>query len=318
MTGSELLLAASVDVVAGDPRWFPHPVRAMGAVIAWCDENVRKLCRHSYALRTCGLLLALGLPLCVFALSRGAVTWVEGIAWWFGSLLSIALGWTTLAGRDLWDHVHEVRKRLEQNDLSGARHAVSRVVGRDTERLSEEEVVRATIETTAESTSDGMIAPLFYLVVGGAPLALAYKAVSTLDSMIGHRDERHIDFGWASARLDDVANWIPARLSAVLILLAAGLVIGGSAPIRTGWHVLWRDGWRHPSPNSGWPEAAMAGSLGIQLGGINYYDGVPNERPVIGTDGRQLVLKDLAIASRIMIVACLLGVILAVGTMWLV
>lgn len=318
MTGSELLLAAGIDAVAGDPRWFPHPVRTMGTVIAWCDEHARKLCRHSYALRTCGLMLALGLPLCVFALSRGVVTWAEGIAWWFGSLLSITFGWTTLAGRDLQDHVQAVRRRLEQDDLSGARQAVSRIVGRDTEWLSEEEVVRATIETTAESTNDGIIAPLFYLVVGGAPLALAYKAVNTLDSMIGHRDERHIDFGWASARLDDVANWIPARLSAVLILLAAGLVMGGSAPMRTGWQVLWRDGGRHPSPNSGRPEAAMAGSLGIQLGGANYYDGVPNERPVIGAGRRRLVLKDLTIASRIMIVACLLGVILAVGTVWLI
>lgn len=318
MTGSELLLAASVDAVAGDPRWFPHPVRAMGAVIAWCDENVRTLYRHSYALRTCGLFLALGLPLCVFGLSREAITWAEGIAWWLGSFLSIALGWTTLAGRDLWNHVHDVWRRLEQNDLSGARHAVSRIVGRDTELLSEEQVIRATIETTAESTSDGMVAPLFYLAMGGAPLALAYKAVSTLDSMIGHKDERHIDFGWASARLDDVANWIPARLSAIFILLAAGLVMGESGPIRTGWHVLWRDGGKHPSPNSGRPEAAMAGSLGIQLGGTNYYDGVPHERPLIGTNGRQLVLNDLTIASRIMVVACLLGVILAVGTVWLV
>lgn len=318
MTGGELLLAAGVDAVAGDPRWFPHPVRAMGAVIAWCDENVRTFCRYSYALRAYGLLLALGLPLGVFALSRETVTMAEGIAWWFGSLLSIAMGWTTLAGRDLWDHVHEVRRRLEQDDLTGARHAVGRIVGRDTERLSEEEVVRATIETTAESTNDGIIAPLFYLVVGGAPLALAYKAVNTLDSMIGHRDERYIDFGWASARLDDLANWIPARLSAVLIVLAAGLVMGGGAPIKTGWRVLWRHGGNHPSPNSGRPEAAMAGSLGIQLGGINYYDGVPHERPVIGTGTRRLVLKDLTIASRIMIVACLLGVILAVGTAWLV
>ncbi|NGZ09520.1 MAG: cobalamin biosynthesis protein CobD [Nitrospira sp. LK70] len=318
MTGSELLLAAGVDAVAGDPRWFPHPVRAIGTVIAWCDKNARTFCRNSYALRAYGVLLALGLPLGVFALSREAVTMAEGIAWWFGSLLSIAMGWTTLAGRDLWDHVHEVRRRLEQDDLTGARHAVSRIVGRDTERLSEEEVVRATIETTAESTNDGIIAPLFYLVVGGAPLALAYKAVNTLDSMIGHKNERYMDFGWASARLDDLANWIPARLSAVLIVLAAGLVIGSSAPIRTGWRVLWRHGGNHPSPNSGRPEAAMAGSLDIQLGGINYYDGVPHERPVIGTGTRRLVLMDLTIASRIMIVACLLGVILAVGTAWLV
>ena len=316
MTGSELLLAASVDAVAGDPRWFPHPVRGMGAVIAWYDKSVRMICRNPYALRVGGVLLALGLPASVFFLSREIIALADHALWWLGSLVSIAFAWTTLAGRDLLNHVYAVSGQLEQGSLAGARRAVSRIVGRDTDRLSEEEIVRATIETTAESTNDGMIAPLFYLVLGGAPLALAYKAVNTLDSMIGHRNERYIDLGWASARLDDVANWIPARVSALLILLAAGLVLGGISPIRTGWHVLWRDGGRHPSPNSGQPEAAMAGSLGIQLGGINYYDGVPNERPVIGAGGRP-VLKDLTIASRIMIIASFLGVILAVGTVWL-
>lgn len=316
MTGSELLLAASVDAVAGDPRWFPHPVRGMGAVIAWYDKSARMICRNPYALRVGGVLLALGLPASVFFLSREIIALADHALWWLGSLVSIAFAWTTLAGRDLLNHVYAVSGQLEQGSLAGARHAVSRIVGRDTERLSEEEIVRATIETTAESTNDGMIAPLFYLVLGGAPLALAYKAVNTLDSMIGHRNERYIDLGWASARLDDVANWIPARVSALLILLAAGLILGGSAPIRAGWRVLWRDGGRHPSPNSGQPEAAMAGSLGIRLGGINYYDGVPNERPVIGTGGWP-VLKDLTIASRIMIAASFLGVILAAGTVWL-
>ena len=318
MTGGELLLAAGVDAVAGDPRWLPHPVRGMGAVIAWCDQNVRKISCHPYALRAGGILLALGLPLSVFIFSREVLTTAENTAWWFGSLVSIGLAWTTLAGRDLWDHVHAVSNKLEQDDLTGARQAVGKIVGRDTERLSRTEVIRATIETVAESTSDGIIAPLFYLAAGGPPLALAYKAVSTLDSMIGHRDERHVDFGWASARLDDVANWIPARLSAVLILFAAGLVMDSSDRIRMGWRVLLRDGGRHPSPNSGRPEAAMAGSLGIQLGGTNHYGGVPNERPVIGENGRQLVLEDIAVAARIMIVACLLGVTLAVGTLWLI
>ncbi len=318
MTGSELLLAASIDAVAGDPRWLPHPVRGMGAVIAWSDRYVRKICRNPYALRTGGLLLALGLPTSVFFLTREIVALADHVFWWLGSLMSVGFAWTTLAGRDLWNHVYAVSGQLGQGNLTGARHAVSQIVGRDTDQLSEEEVVRASIETVAESTSDGMIAPLFYLMVGGAPLALAYKAVNTLDSMIGHKDERYVDFGWASARLDDVVNWIPARLSAVLILLAAGLVMGNGDRVGAGWRVLCRDGGKHPSPNSGQPEAAMAGSLGVQLGGVNYYEGVPDERPVIGVAGRQPLLKDLVIASRIMIVACLLGVILAVGTVWLV
>jgi len=318
MTGCELLLAASIDAVAGDPRWFPHPVRGMGAVIAWYDRSVRKICRNPYALRTGGLLLALGLPTSVFFLTRELIALTDQVIWWLGSLVSVGLAWTTLAGRDLWNHVSAVRGQLEQGNLTEARRAVGQIVGRDTDRLSEEEIVRASIETVAESTSDGIIAPLFYLMVGGAPLALAYKAVNTLDSMIGHKDERYVDFGWASARLDDIANWIPARLSAVLILLAAGLVMGQGDRVRAGWRVVCRDGGKHPSPNSGQPEAAMAGSLGIQLGGVNYYGGVPDERPVIGRAGRRPLLKDLVIASRIMIVACLLGVILAVGTVWLV
>ncbi|UVT20603.1 MAG: cobalamin biosynthesis protein CobD [Nitrospira sp.] len=318
MTGGELLLAASIDAVAGDPRWFPHPVRGMGAVIAWYDRSVRKICRNPYALRTGGLLLALGLPASVFFFTRELIALTDQVTWWLGSLVSVGLAWTTLAGRDLWNHVSAVRGQLEQGNLTEARRAVSQIVGRDTDQLSEEEIVRASIETVAESTSDGIIAPLFYLMMGGAPLALAYKAVNTLDSMIGHKDERYVDFGWASARLDDIANWIPARLSAVLLLLAAGLVTGQGDRVRAGWRALCRDGGKHPSPNSGQPEAAMAGSLGVQLGGVNYYGGVPDERPVIGIPGRRPLVKDLVIASRIMIVACLLGVILTVGTVWLV
>jgi len=318
MTGSELLLAAGVDAMVGDPRWLPHPVRGMGCVITWCDDQVRRMCRSSGALRVAGLSLAIGLPVVVYLLAYWIIDIAEGMSGRFGSVVSIGLASTTLAGRDLWDHVQAVSGQLEQNHLPGARRAVAMIVGRDTERLSEDEVVCATVETAAESTADGVIAPLLYLAIGGAPLALAYKAVNTLDSMIGHRDERHIDFGWASARLDDVANWIPARLSAVLLVIAAGLVTRNTDRVSSGWRVLCRDGGKHPSPNSGRPEAAMAGSLGVQLGGTNYYDGIPHERPVIGTGGRQLVQRDIATASRIMIVTCLLGVILAVGILWLV
>ena len=317
MTASEFLLAASIDAIVGDPRWLPHPVRGMGHAIMWCDEHVRGMCRSPGALRAAGLTLAVGLSLFVYLLGGLAIDTAESMSGWFGSVVSIGLASTTLAGRDLWDHMQAVSRQLEQGHLPGARHAVGMIVGRDTERLSEVEVVRATIETAAESTADGVIAPLFYLAIGGAPLALAYKAVNTLDSMIGHRDERHIEFGWASARLDDLANWIPARLTAVLLLIATGLVTRNPDRTLTGWRVLCRDGGKHPSPNSGRPEAAMAGSLGVQLGGINYYDGVPQERPVIGIGGRQLVPQDIRPAARIMVVTCLLGVILTTGILWL-
>ncbi|GKS64762.1 cobalamin biosynthesis protein CobD [Nitrospira sp.] len=318
MMGGELLAAATLDAVVGDPRWFPHPVRGMGIVIGWCDMHVRRMACHPTLLRGAGLALALSLPLFVFVLSHEAIARADRVTWWFGSLLTIGGAWTTLAGRDLWDHVRAVRAQLEQGNLPGARRAVGMIVGRDTDQLSQEELARATIETIAESTSDGIIAPLFYLALGGAPLALAYKAVNTLDSMVGHKDERHIDFGWASARLDDLVNWIPARISAALIILTAAVVMKEPRRIRTGWRVLWRDGRKHPSPNSGRPEAAMAGSLGIQLGGINLYQGVPDDRPLLGQGGRQPDLRDIRAASRIMIGVSALGVTLGVGLLCLV
>lgn len=318
MTGSELLLAAGVDVVIGDPRWLSHPVRGMGRLIAWCDDHVRAICQSPKGLRVAGFCLAVGLPSLIYAIGHCAIEEAGALSGWFGSAVSVGLASTTLAGRDLWDHVRAVSEHLLHGNLPDARQAVAMVVGRDTEQLSQSEVVRATVETVAESTADGVIAPLFYLAIGGAPLALAYKAVNTLDSMIGHRDERYIDFGWASARLDDVTNWIPARLTAVLLVLAAGLVTGKPDRMMSAWRVFCRDGGKHPSPNSGRPEAAMAGALGVQLGGLNYYDGVAHERPLIGDEARRLLPDDITGASRIMVMTCLLGVTMAVGILWLV
>ena len=307
------MFAAGLDLMMGDPRRLPHPVRAMGQVIAWCDDYVREICRSPIALRLAGVILALGLPTVVFLLARWMVVEAGAVAEWLGLVVTLGLASSTLAGRDLWDHVQAVKKPLQRGDIVGARQAVAMIVGRDTQELSESEVVRATVETVAESTADGVIAPLFYLMLGGPPLALAYKAVNTLDSMVGHRDERHIDFGWASARLDDVANWIPARLAAVLLLLAT---LNLNCMIR-GWHVLRRDGGNHPSPNSGRPEAAMAGVLGVRLGGTNYYEGVANERPTLGDGRRALVVEDITLAAQLMGMASLLGVMIGAGVLWL-
>ncbi len=318
MTGGELLIASVIDGVCGDPRGLPHPVRMMGRCIAWLEHQVRTICRSHTSLRVAGICLAGGLPVMTYCLGAVIIQEAEHFAGWLGSALSIGLASTTLAARDLWDHVRAVDDPLQAGDLPAARRAVAMIVGRDTAELSESEVARATVETVAESAADGVIAPLFYLAIGGAPLALAYKAINTLDSMIGHRDEHYADLGWASARLDDLANWIPARLSAVLLLLGAGLVTRQLERIRNGWRVFERDGSLHPSPNSGRPEAVMAGILWIRLGGTNFYDGIAQDRPVLGAEGRSAEPRDMTLAATIMVAASVLGVILAVGIKWLV
>lgn len=317
MTGGELLMASALDAVVGDPRWVPHPVRLIGRCIASVDCRIRTICRSAMSLRIAGICVAGGLPILTCAIAAVLIEEAERLAGWLGSALSIVLASTTLAARDLWDHVRAVDRPLTAGDLPAARRAVAMIVGRDTEDLSDSEVARAAVETVAESAADGVIAPLFYLAVGGAPLALAYKAINTLDSMIGHRDERYADFGWASARLDDLANWIPARAAAVLLLLGAGLRTGQLGRVRQGWRVFRRDGAKHPSPNSGRPEAAMAGILGVRLGGTNFYDGLAQERPVLGAEGRPVQPGDIAHAAKIMAAASALGVCVAAGFRWL-
>jgi adenosylcobinamide-phosphate synthase len=317
MTGGELFIASALDAIGGDPRWLPHPVRVMGRFITWLDHQVRMLCRSGTSLRLAGICLAGGFPIMTYCLGAIVIEEAERVAGWLGSALSIGLASTTLAARDLWDHVCAVDDPLQAGDLHTARQAVALIVGRDTAELSESEVARATVETIAESTADGVIAPLLYLAIGGAPLALAYKAVNTLDSMIGHRDERYADFGWASARLDDLANWIPARISAVLLIVGAGLTTGQLDRILNGWRMLRRDGGMHPSPNSGRPEAAMAGILGVRLGGTNFYDGIAQDRPVLGQEGRSAETDDIMLAAKSMVAASVLAVFLAAALRWL-
>nr|MBA2486643.1 cobalamin biosynthesis protein CobD [Nitrospira sp.] len=273
-------------------------------------------CRTDQALRIAGICLAVGLPVGVYSVATFLITQAASFSPLLGQAVGIGLAYTTLAGRDLFDHVQAVSRELERENLAGARETVAMIVGRDSATLTQPEIVRATVETIAESTSDGIIAPLVYLTLGGAPLALAYKAINTLDSMVGHRDIRYEYFGWASARLDDVMNWLPARLTGTFIALAAGLVIGQWSRVRASWDILHRDGDKHASPNSGRPEAAMAGALGVQLGGRNYYDGVAQDRPLIG-DGQTTLSPDhIAQALRIMVATCVLGLFFALLSLW--
>lgn len=302
-------LAYALDWMIGDPEWAPHPVRWMGRLIQIGENILRRFICGPRAELIGGLSLSF-LVVGVFGLGSWLLLeWLDGWNKTLAFVVALYFAVTTLATRSLLDEARAVRRLLLNSDLPGARRQVARIVGRDTQALDEPEVTRAVIETLAESASDGVVAPMFYLAIGGAPVALAYKAVNTLDSMIGHRDERYEFFGKFAARLDDAANFIPARLTALLFVLSAWMM---RLDWRGAWRVLLRDGAKHKSPNAGRPEAAMAGALDVRLGGTNYYDGEPHHGPRLGDAKRPLddralgaALKITAYASLLMFVICL-------------
>ncbi|MFQ3588760.1 MAG: adenosylcobinamide-phosphate synthase CbiB [Chloracidobacterium sp.] len=302
-----LLAAYALDRLVGDPPWLPHPVRWMGTVITLGEQWLRPLDAPPALAFTAGAgltLLTVGLFcggswLALHTLAQAHPT--------LGAVALVYLGATTLATKDLLDEATAVVERLAYHDLPGARQRVARIVGRDTHHLDEPELCRATVETLAESASDGIIAPLFYLAVGGVPAALAYKAINTLDSRIGHTDDHNFWFGKFAARLDDVANFFPARLTALLLVAAAWL---GGQDWREAWRIWRRDAHHHASPNAGHPEAAMAGALGVQLGGRNTYDGVPHWLPLIGDRRRALDLTAVQAALRLVSRVSWLGLVI--------
>ncbi len=274
-----LLLGAIVlDLAIGDPRGLPHPVVAMGRLI---DALERRWNRGSpRARRFKGFLLTGCVVGLVYVVTWGLLALLARLHPWLGWCGELLLLASALAIKGLRDAAFAVAGPLAGGDLDAARRAVSMIVGRDTQALDEAGITRATVETVAENTVDGITAPLFWALLGGAPLALAYKAVNTLDSMVGHRNERYADFGFASARLDDLANWVPARLTALSMWLAA--LAMPKARARGALAGTWRDAPGHPSPNAGWPEAMMAHLLGVQLGGVNVYGGQVSERARMG------------------------------------
>ncbi|NMP23888.1 adenosylcobinamide-phosphate synthase CbiB [Sulfobacillus harzensis] len=287
--------ALGVDALVGDPRRWPHPVTLMGVAIGAYDRRVNRDSLGPGRLKICGMVLALGIPLMAGA-ATWALVWVAGRVWapleWMTAIWMIS---TTVAWKGLADAGLDVYHALSRG-LPDARCAVGQIVGRDTAQLPETEVVRAAVETLAENIVDGIVAPMLYAVVGGAPLAMAYRAVNTLDSMVGYRNARYRNFGWASARLDDGMNFIPARLAAALLWVVMAVL--GLAP-RRAWRIMRRDARRHPSPNAGIPEAMMAGGLGVRLGGLNYYGGVPSRRAELGDATRALEAEDIVRAVRV-------------------
>jgi adenosylcobinamide-phosphate synthase len=293
-----IFAALALDALAGDPQCLPHPVVLIGRAISWVEH--RLLSRQPRPDFVSGLLLAVGITTLAAAITWLTIGLCELGGSWLASLAAVLVAWTTLAMRGLDDAAKEVELNLRRDDENAARNAMPALVGRDPDKLDRAGMICATVESIAENLSDGIIAPLLYLFVGGPAAAMAYKAINTLDSMIGYRDERYLYFGRAAAKIDDVANYIPARLSAVCIAAASAFTTGR---LRPALRTCLADARKHLSPNAGLPESAMAGALGVQLGGDTIYDGEVEHRAVLGIAERGLMVEDIAVARSILRVA---------------
>jgi adenosylcobinamide-phosphate synthase len=303
MTSAKTIAAACVlDWLAGDPEWLPHPVRLMGHCTQMAEVVLRRPGQGAREELIAGAVLTSGVVGLSYFATAKTIGWAYRIK--CGSCLELLLAWTCLASRNLVDESLSVIRALDQPEL--ARQRLARIVGRDTRALSDTEVHRALIETLAESACDGIVAPLTYMAIGGVPLAIAYKAVNTLDSMIGHANQHYFYFGKAAARLDDVANYIPSRLTALAIVIAAGT---GS---KSALHIWGRDRKKHKSPNAGQPESAMAGALRVRLGGENTYTGEPIVAPLLGAEFEPPELRHARQAIRLVITVSLLSAAAAV------
>ena len=313
MTPTVFLGAYIVDIIVGDPRRFPHPIVIIGKFVKFLEDNI---CHSSLMdKKKGGVILWFAVVAPTFFITWGIVKGCFFINAFFGAIITILLASLTLATRSLYDESKVVLDALNRGNIEEARKNLSMIVGRDTENLDEEEILRAVIETVSENLSDGIVAPMFYLALGGVPLAMAYKAVNTLDSMVGYKNDRYRDIGCFSAKMDDIFNWIPARLTGLVIVVASFIL---RLNWRDSWRIMRRDGRNHSSPNSGIPEAAVAGSLGIQLGGENRYFGEIVGKPTIGDRingvGRGNVRKTWAV----MFASSLLMAVFCMTTLWII
>lgn len=300
-----------IDLFLGDPAWMPHPVVFMGRCISALEKLLRRIFPKTPKGELAGgVVLAAVLPLGTLVFT-GLCVWGLGLVHpVFSFCLQVLWCWQALAVKGLRQESENVRHALVSGTLDDARKAVSRIVGRDTAALSREGVIRAAVETVAENFSDGVAAPLFWMLIGGAPLALAYKAVNTMDSMVGYKNDRYLYFGRAAAKLDDAANWLPSRLAALLLVAAAPLTGQNAGRAFALWR---RDRRKHASPNSAQTESAMAGALGVQLAGPASYFGRVLEKPWIGDDTRPIEPQDITRANRMLYVGSALALVLFCG-----
>ena len=309
MIGEAVLGGFVLDTLFGDPPWLPHPVVLMGKAISALEKRLRaRLPQTPQGELLGGAVVAFALPVGTFLLTSLVCLGAAKLSPWLG--LAVQMFWCgqALAAKGLAQESTNVYRALIKPDLPAARKAVSRIVGRDTQNLTLEGVTKAAVETVAENASDGVIAPLLYMLLGGAPLALTYKAINTMDSMLGYKNEKYLYFGRAAAKLDDAANYLPSRLAGLLWCAAAALT--GNSP-KGAWRIWRRDRRCHASPNSAQTESACAGALGVQLAGPAYYFGEYYAKPTIGDPLRPIEPEDIRRANRMMYAESVLA--LAVG-----
>ncbi len=304
-----------LDGLLGDPVNWPHPIRWIGLLISKCEKLARRVCQHRVSLYIAGGMIWL------------VVVGTAGIGCWallelLGTVhpmlrlvVELWLGFTTLAGRCLRDSAYAVIDPLKRGDIETSRVMLSYIVGRDTKALDEQQICRATVETVAENSVDGVIAPLFYLFIGGVPLAMAYKAINTLDSMLGYNNQKYRQIGFVSAKIDDLANYLPARLGWLLLSVSAYLLKLDS---KAAFSIGWRDRYNHKSPNSAWSEATVAGALNVCLGGPNLYFGQMVEKPWIGDDIETIAPKHVELACRLMLAASAVAVVVFAAVWYVV
>ncbi len=313
----QILIAFGIDLVFGDPHWLPHPVRAIGKSIAWGENILRALIplgrepsRVKHLEKLAGIILTITVVSSTYIIVIWILDYFNRLSYFWYFILSVAFIYFSLALKCLRDEAKKVMTALEAGELYKARLLLSEIVGRDTHNLEETQIIRATVETVAENTVDGILSPLFYVFIGGPALAMAYKAINTLDSMIGYKNDRYLHFGWSAARLDDLANYVPARFASRLIPLASTLA---GLKHKESYFYAIRDGRKHPSPNSGIPEAAFAGALGIQLGGPSTYGGVLSEKPLLGEPKEHMTAEKIKEALRLAYFTSFLALALGVA-----
>ncbi|MDO5399574.1 MAG: adenosylcobinamide-phosphate synthase CbiB [Eubacteriales bacterium] len=311
-----VFLGFCLDLLLADPAWMPHPVIFMGKAISALEKFLRsRFPRTPAGERAAGRVLAAALPLGTLALT-GALCWgAYRLHPMLGLMLETLWCWQALALKGLASEARAVYDRLAEENLPAARTQVARIVGRDTQDLTREGVTKAAVETVAENFADGVAAPLLYMLLGGAPLALCYKAINTMDSMVAYKNETYLHFGRGAARLDDAANYIPARLAA-LLLIAASALTGLNA--KNAWRIWRRDRRNHASPNSAQTESAAAGALGVQLAGPAWYFGEKYDKPTIGDPLRAVEPEDILRANRLLYAGGLLALALGLSILWVV
>lgn len=294
---ASLILAYILDGIFGDPYNFPHPIKYIGKLIRSLENIIRKTCHTSFSKKLGGLFLFIGTTFISSGIVFLLVKFSFKINFYLGFLVQTFIMYTCLAKKCLYDEGIKVYDAIKSEDIEKSRLQISYLVGRDTSKLSFNEIIRATVETIAENAVDGIIAPMFYAIIGGAPLMMFYKAVNTLDSMVGYKNEKYADIGFFSAKIDDIFNFIPARIS-IIGFMFASLVKGQNQSDCV--KIAIRDRKNHKSPNCAYPEGAVAGALGVQLGGTNIYFGEVVEKPTIGDKLRELEAEDIVLSGQLM------------------